>query len=104
MVVTDSLPVPEADRSAGIQIGPLSPPSNWLMNSYLYASRQMMGSSEFCNREGHRGNLHVIGLKRDDPPEVLIFSFCPSAPTIFGILGPWISMSQIPTCQPSAQD
>src|SRR5215208_107520 len=36
------------------------------------------------------------------PPDVLILSFCPSAPTIFGILGPWMSISQMPTCQPSS--
>src|SRR5881296_1767433 len=34
------------------------------------------------------------------PPDVLTFSFWPSAPTIFGILGPWISMSQMPTWCP----
>src|SRR3954462_9520687 len=34
------------------------------------------------------------------PPELLILSFCPSAPTILGMFGPWISISQIPTCHP----
>src|SRR5436309_14325594 len=34
------------------------------------------------------------------PPVALIFSFCPSPPTILGMLGPWMSMSAMPTSLP----
>src|SRR2546422_1083668 len=34
------------------------------------------------------------------PPVALIFSFCPSPPTILGMLGPWMSMSATPTSLP----
>src|SRR5712692_1166790 len=36
------------------------------------------------------------------PPPALIFSFCPSPPTILGMLGPWMSMSTTPTSLPSS--
>src|SRR6266705_1943084 len=52
MVVTDSLPVP-GGKSTNTKFRSChsTPPKSWLMNSYLYASRQMIGSSEFCNKK-----------------------------------------------------
>src|SRR5437773_7865411 len=34
------------------------------------------------------------------PPVALILSFCPSPPTILGMLGPWMSMSATPSSCP----
>src|SRR2546422_3581306 len=73
---------------------------SWLMNSYLKASRQTIGSSEFWSRKAIEATLMLYAWNGMMPPVALILSFCPSPPTILGMLGPWMSISATPTSLP----
>ena len=59
----------------------------------LLGRERVLDVPEFRRADDRRGDVGDDRVVGDPdtmmiPPEVLILSFCPSAPTIFGMLGP----------------